>query len=132
MERKTYNTKQKRELLDFFASNPHSSFSSADIISAPELNIGEATVYRLLSKLTEEGKLNKMISNRADGARYQFHPHDSCDGHFHLRCTKCGELVCTECSFMADMGKHLGADHGFTIDPKKTVIYGICRECKGE
>ena len=131
MERKEYKTKQRSKLLAFFEKHPHESFSAAEIISSGELDIGEATVYRTLAKLSEEGRLNKVISNTADGARYQYHPQKSCEGHFHLRCTKCGETVCADCSFMADMGKHLGLDHGFTVDPRKTVIYGVCKACKG-
>ena len=131
METKRYKTKQRSALLDFFASHSDKTFSASELIADPALGLGEATVYRQLSKLSEEGKLNKIISNASDGARYQYHPHESCNGHFHLRCTKCGELVCAECSFMENMEKHLGADHGFTVDPKKTVIYGICKECKG-
>ena len=131
MEHKRYKTKQRSTLLDFFASNPDKSFSAAELIALPELGLAEATVYRQLSKLSEDGKLNKIISNASDGARYQFHPHESCDGHFHLRCTKCGGMVCADCSFMENMEKHLGTDHGFIVDSKKTVIYGICKACKG-
>lgn len=129
MEQKRYQTKQRKALLDFFEKHPHEAFSASDIISVG-LGIGEATVYRALSKLADEGRLNKIISNAADGAKYQYHPHKACEGHFHLRCTKCGETVCADCSFMADMGKHLGLDHGFTVDAKKTVIYGVCKSCK--
>ncbi len=131
MEGKRYKTKQRSALLGFFEAHPDRSFSAAELIALPELGLGEATIYRHLSKLSDEGKLNKVISNAADGARYQFHPQESCEGHFHLRCTKCGELVCAECSFMENMEKHLGADHGFTVDPRRTVIYGICKTCKG-
>ena len=131
MEQRRYKTKQRSILLDFFASCPDKTFSASELIAMSELGLGEATIYRQLSKLSEEGVLNKIISSASDGARYQFHPHESCDAHFHLRCTKCGELVCAECSFMENMEKHLNLDHGFAVDPKKTVIYGICKECQG-
>ena len=131
MDNKRYKTKQRSILLDFFASHPERSFSAAELIASRELKLGEATIYRQLSKLSEEGSLNKIILNASEGARYQYHPMHECEGHFHLRCTKCGELVCAECSFMENMGRHLGLDHGFTVDPKKTVIYGICKSCKG-
>lgn len=130
MKQKTYKTKQRSILLDFFAEHPENSYSAADLITSGELDMGAATIYRQLAKLSEEGSLNKIISSASDGAKYQFHPPLDCDKHIHLRCTKCGALELAECHFAHDLEEHLDADHGFTVDPKKTVIFGICRSCK--
>jgi len=126
-EHKTYNTKQKEALINFFKQNPEMCFSPADIINNPNLKMGSATVYRLLTKLKNEGIIKSFLLGEKKFVAYQY---NSCGcEHFHLKCLKCGELIHSECDVIKSMQAHISSEHGFIIDSSKTVLYGICKEC---
>ena len=130
MEVKSYNTKQRASLLKIFEDNPEKCFSAKELIRNPEVSLGEATVYRTLSKFVEEGKLKKYISSDSDGAMYQYsgdNPH--CGSHFHLKCVECGVLIHMDCHLMDSFKEHIKKEHFFTVDNAKTTLYGICDNC---
>ncbi|MBE6903750.1 MAG: transcriptional repressor [Ruminococcaceae bacterium] len=127
---KMYNTKQKSLIIDFFKNSPDKCFSAKQIIQSNELEMGQATVYRMLSKLSEEGVLKKFISEYDGCANYRLNNCNNCDSHFHLKCLKCGEIIHTDCDIMGKVGTHLAKDHNFVMDNSKTIIYGVCKDCK--
>ena len=90
MDNKKYNTKQKNELLEFFKENSDKCFLAKDIIKNSSISLGEATVYRTLSRFVEDGLLKKFISSEGSGAYYQYNENSrGCDSHFHLKFFKC-------------------------------------------
>ena len=134
MDRNNYNTKQRDEIVEFFSRHRGKCFSAKDIIRSGEIKSGEATVYRTLSKLAENGVL-KRFTDGASGACYQLAESSDCDKHFHLKCEKCGKLIHIDCGFMAEIKQHIESDHNFYVDLGKTVFYGLCDDCsnkKGE
>lgn len=134
MDRNNYNTKQRDEIVEFFSRHRGKCFSAKDIIRSGEIKSGEATVYRTLSKLAENGVL-KRFTDGASGACYQLAESSDCDKHFHLKCEKCGKLIHVDCGFMAEIKQHIESDHDFYVDLGKTVFYGLCGACasaKGE
>ncbi len=131
MDSKTYKTRQRDKLLNFFEENKDKCFLAKDIIKNTGISLGEATIYRTLSKFTEDGLIKKFISPEGGGAYYQYNGcSHGCRSHFHLKCVKCGTLFHMDCPFMIDMTSHIEAEHGFCIDNSKTTLYGICRECR--
>lgn len=90
-------------------------------------NMGLSTVYRQLDKLVKNGSIRKFSSSAGESACYQ-EINTNCD-HFHLRCVKCGKLEHLSCTVLASISQHVELDHGFKIDPSKTVFYGVCKEC---
>ena len=133
MDKMSYNTKQRDEIVEFFGRHRGDCFTAKDIIKSGEISVGEATVYRTLSKLANQGVLKRYTGDGA-GASYQLNEGESCNSHFHLKCESCGRLIHMDCGFMADMKKHIESSHDFTVDIGKTVIYGLCGDCgsKGE
>jgi len=134
MENKqNYNTKQRLNLIQFFKNNPGECFSAKEIIKNPEISLGEATIYRSLSKFVSEGKLKKYISPDGEGAFYQYNDNalnPACNDHFHLKCISCGTLVHMDCELMGSIKEHIDKEHGFSIDNSKTTLYGLCSKCK--
>ena len=128
MDRNNYNTKQRDEIVEFFSRHRGKCFSAKDIIRSGEIKSGEATVYRTLSKLAENGVLKRFIDG-ASGACYQLVESSDCDKHFHLKCEKCGKLIHVDCGFMAEIKQHIEASHDFYVDLGKTVFYGLCGDC---
>ncbi|MGN1422148.1 MAG: Fur family transcriptional regulator [Oscillospiraceae bacterium] len=128
MDRNSYNTKQRDEIVEFFGRHRGTCFTAKEIIRSGEITVGEATVYRTLSRLTNQGIL-KRYTDGENGAAYQLNESEKCDSHFHLKCERCMKIIHMDCNFMAEMKQHIESSHDFSVDIGKTVIYGICGEC---
>lgn len=131
--KREYSTKQRGVILDFLRqASTHTT--AKDILShlkSQNIKISSATVYRTLEKLEKEGVVRKMALGDGLSACYQYTEGASCQGHFHLKCIECGELIHLSCQFLDEMEKHILGEHGFTISSGKTVIYGRCEKCSG-
>ena len=46
-----------------------------------------------------------------------------------MKCELCGRLIHLECDELEELGGHLKAEHGFVINPLRTVFYGLCTDC---
>lgn len=131
-ERNFYQTKQKKLIYDFFLKNPHRQFSAKEVFDCvkSQAEIGESTVYRLIKRLTDDGDIRRFNGKNVKSVVYQFADKgDHCHEHFHLKCENCGELIHLDCGLVKEFEKHLGINHGFSIDHLKTVVYGICGAC---
>lgn len=128
MSDNSYKTKQRDEIVEFFNSHRGKCYTAKDLIKSGEVSSGEATVYRTLSKLAGQGILKRFTDG--DAACYQLNESEECSRHFHLKCESCGRLIHMDCDFMADMSRHIEQSHSFFVDIGKTVIYGLCGECK--
>lgn len=127
MSDNTYKTKQRDEIVEFFNSHRGKCYSAKELIKSGEVSSGEATIYRTLSKLANQGILKKFTDG--DAACYQLNESEECSRHFHLKCERCGKLIHMDCDFMAEMSRHIEQSHNFCVDIGKTVIYGLCGEC---
>ncbi len=127
-EKTTYRTRQRDGILRFFTENPDRCFTARDLVG--QVDAGEATIFRTLSTLTEEGKLKKFTGGSGESAYYQFNASE-CALHIHLKCRGCGKLIHMDCAFMREILAHFKNEHAFTVDCGQTVIYGLCGDCTG-
>ena len=127
-----YHTKQRDAVLRFFMDHGDRCFTAREVYE--QVDAGEATVFRAIAGLTESGLLNKYVSGsaRSDSATYQYNPCGDRADHIHLKCERCGELIHMDCTFMATILAHFLDEHGFAVDCGKTVIYGLCENCREE
>ena len=128
-----YNTRQKRELLSFLKERSLQHFSVDEVVFEMRdrgERIGRSTVYRYLELLAEQGSVRKYTG--VQGVTQYQHVEDaaSCDGHFHMMCSRCGNLMHVDCALMRSMSEHLMKDHGFMLDPRETILVGVCEECR--
>lgn len=88
--------------------------------------IGFATVYRFLRKLTE---LNYVTEVRMGGlpARYELTPRRH---HDHLTCTHCGMIVEFENSQIEQLQSRVATQNGFLLTHHVLELYGLCRQCQ--
>lgn len=136
MTKKSYQTKQRDEVLRCMKSFGDAHFTAADVVSRLHRKgsaIGRATVYRALDRMAEGGELRRYVVDGTTAACYQWveAPQDvSCHEHFHLKCEGCGRLIHVECDELSRIAMHMKEDHGFQIDHTKTVFYGRCEDCR--
>ncbi len=127
----TYITKQQRAVLSCIEQCPGSRATAMALTE--ELHrqgqpVGLSTVYRQLENLSRQGLVHKIVTD--NGACYQY-----CDGRSHkdcflLQCEKCGTIYHMDCSHLGELYDHLLTGHGFAINPRRTVFYGLCRKCR--
>ncbi len=87
--------------------------------------IGFATVYRFLRKLTETGYVTEV---RMGGlpARYELTPRKH---HDHITCLDCGKIVEFENMEIERLQKEVAHSHGFTLSSHVLELYGKCQTC---
>lgn len=132
---KMYNTKQKSILVACLEKHKHESLTVDGVCAALEREnekIGRSTVYRYLEALVSEGMISRFAPEEGKSVNYRFIG-SGCgdDCHFHLICTECGKVSHTHCHEMESLLSHMASEHGFKINEKKTVLYGVCEKCGG-
>ena len=133
MMRGEYNTRQKRELQKFLMERSMQHFSVDEVVF--ELRdrgekVGRSTVYRYLEQLAEQGSVRKYQSVQGVTQYQHVENADACGAHFHMMCSKCGDLLHVDCKLMGTLCAHLMDDHGFELDPRETIMVGICQKCR--
>ena len=129
-----YNTKQKSAVLDCLARHKSESLTVDGVcaaLAADGVCAGRSTVYRHLEELCREGAISRFAAERGKSATYRVIGSECGDDcHFHLICTECGAVSHTHCHELEALFLHMAAAHGFSVDAKKTVLYGVCQKCR--
>lgn len=133
----SYNTKQSCEILQYIKDNEGRHLTAQDIVDyfhEHGTNVGAATVYRRLDRLTGDGLVNKYIIDDKSPACYEFIGDSNCcvGTCYHMKCESCGRLFHLSCDEIDGFFAHVKKDHGFVLDPKRTVFYGLCTECSAK
>lgn len=130
-----YMTGHKKRILDFLIRNKDHHYTVDEIISAlsvGDTKPGKSTVYRQISSLLEDGVIRRFEAADSDSFVYQYAVGVGCEHHFHLKCSRCGNLLHMECDKLDEVRRHILSDHGFLIGGS-SIIYGVCAGCqKGE
>ena len=130
-----YNTRTRQLILDYLINNRQHAVSASNILEHLEeqgASPNPTTVYRYLDKLAKDGTVIKYVAEKGCQAAYQYvEPGRGCEQHLHLKCVKCGKIIHLECHFMEEISHHIEESHGFTLQCKNSILYGVCKECKG-
>jgi len=127
----SYITKQQRSVLARMEAHREDCVSAQELaeeLRAEGEQIGVATVYRQLDKLERRGSVHKALTE--DGAFYQFCPGGERGDCFLLKCERCGRIAHVDCERFAPLYRHLEEEHGFQVDPRRTMLFGVCAACR--
>ena len=130
-----YRTRQQELLFAYLEKNKGKHFTAEDVrlhFEKAKTPIGIATVYRHLEKLAGEGIVQKYFIDEHSAACFEYSGKETCpkdSEHFHLKCDVCGTLFHLECEELSEIGRHLLEEHGFSLNPFRTVLYGTCKKC---
>lgn len=122
-----YNTKQKDIILDIIKKEKK-EFTVKDIYDKVKNKTGLTTVYRLVDKLVDEGRLSKNIS-KDNVTYYQYLEECNHDNHFYLKCESCGNMIHVDCDCIGDLTKHIFNEHKFNLSHDHIIINGLCSNC---
>lgn len=129
-----YATTNRKKIMDFLKASSDRTVTAADVdyyLKEQESEVNITTIYRYLDKLAKDGTVIKYAAEKGCYASYQYvEPGRNCDGHLHMKCVKCGKIIHLECHFMDEISHHIEEGHGFTLQCKNSILYGVCKECK--
>ncbi|MCI5675563.1 MAG: transcriptional repressor [Ezakiella sp.] len=94
--------------------------------------LGLATIYRNLQKLVEKGVVAKYVIAGTNSACFEFLgecQHEAC---IHLKCESCGEIFHLNCKSILEVKEHINDSHGFNLNLRSTIFYGLCDKCKNK
>ena len=121
-------TAPRLKILNLFENTEQRHMSAEDVyrlLIAEDLDIGLATVYRVLPQFEQAGLLvrHHFESGKAVFELNQGHHHD------HLVCLKCGHV---EEFFDAEIEQRqdaIAAARGFKVESHSMYLYGLCCNC---
>jgi len=130
----TYKTKAREEIITYLKKHTEQRFTAGEIYEAVNTRaagINKTTIYRNLDRLCETGDLLRFKEPNLDSWYYQYSSeHEHCDEHMHAQCSECGRIFHLEKPFVNNFGKKVLSEYGLDINPSKTVIIGVCDECR--
>lgn len=125
---KTYNTHQRKSLIDFLQNNSSKAFTIEEIIGEIG-DISQSTAYRLMTKLVEDGLVHRTVKGNSRSFVYQYINDKTCEGHLHMKCTDCGKVYHLDSSVTVQIQNDIMSSTNFQVD-SHTVLLGKCSVCK--
>jgi len=116
------------KILDIFRRADERHQSAEDVyrtLIAEDVDIGLATVYRVLTQFEQAGIL---VRSQFDGGKAVFELNDG-DHHDHLICTHCNKVVEFSDEVIESRQYKIAEDHGFALESHTMMLYGMCPAC---
>ncbi|QRN41862.1 MAG: ferric iron uptake transcriptional regulator [Neisseriaceae bacterium] len=121
-------TGPRLKILNLFETHPDMHMSADDIyriVLEKNMDIGVATVYRVLTQFEEAGILTRHHFDTGK-AVYELNTGDHHDHIICIRCGKVSEFFDTE---MEELQEKIASKHGYKILDHALYIYGVCPDC---
>lgn len=131
-KRASYNTEQRHQVIECLDANTGRYQTVDEIFSllrSQGANVGRTTVYRTLEKLAAEGSVSKVVGAPGSSAFYRKVTTDDPE-QGQLLCLECGRVFPLDCSMLKDFSNHVLEHHGFALDSRRTVLCGVCEDCR--
>lgn len=129
--RGTYQTRQRRAVLEFLSRHGERQFTVDELLTAMGDDApGRSTAYRLLERLAEEGAVRRFLPEGSHTAAFQATTTGRCDAHLHLKCTGCGRLIHLDDALTDAVQAQLLRCADFAVDDSRTTIFGVCAACR--
>jgi len=118
-------TKSVKTILGLFDQNAK-AFSSVDLIEKFKDQMNKTTVYRILERLEDDGKLHSFKGE--DGLQWYAKckgctPEHHSDIHPHFQCSDCGKTECLD----VDITIPKVSNH--SIEKAEFLLVGTCEDC---
>ena len=126
-----YSTKQRETLLKLLSDNADKPMSASDIAAALDgEGISISAIYRNLSALEYEGRVQRLTVGGSTQVYYRFTGAKGCEKHLHLSCFKCGHTYHMDIPATNSLIDEVLSGSDFKVDSANTVLYGVCSKCR--
>ncbi len=123
---KRRNSAQKQMILDALKKLKHPTVQEVlDEVIKQYPHMSRATVYRNLHLLAEYGVI-KSLTFPDSPERFDL----QMSMHYHMTCTRCGEIFNIEQEYFKDIDEKIAEDTGFSIESHTIYFKGVCHLCK--
>ncbi len=126
----TRNTKQKETILKVLSKKENMFHPTAQdivrIVREEDKTISQATIYRNINKLVEEGTLLKLSTN--ENYKYDINTNI----HAHLVCKNCDNVTDLYDQDYQNMIENIESKYKIKIDESNIIFNGYCEECNGK
>jgi Fur family transcriptional regulator, ferric uptake regulator len=122
-------TLPRLKILDIFQSSPVRHLTAEDVyklLLAENMDVGLATVYRVLTQFEQAGLLNR---NHFESGKAIFELNEG-SHHDHLVCLDCGRVEEFVDEEIEKRQQSIAAERGFKIAEHALAIYGSCTKEK--
>ena len=116
------------KILDIFRKSGERHLSAEDVyrlLLVDQVEIGLATVYRVLTQFEQAGVLSR---SQFDTGKAVFELNDG-EHHDHLVCTNCGTVVEFSDEDIERRRQRVAKENGFMLESHAMVLYGTCSAC---
>ncbi len=124
-------TLPRLKILDIFQKNTERHLSAEDVyrlLLSDNLEIGLATVYRVLTQFEQAGILSR---NYFESGKAVFELNEG-SHHDHIVCVDCGRVVEFHDDGIEKRQQEIAGQKGFEIVDHTLAIYGRCARCRQE
>ncbi|WBL21490.1 Fur family transcriptional regulator [Zunongwangia sp. HRR-M8] len=126
-EKKTRNTKHQQAVLDLL-QKATKTLTADEIKEQIEDNINKTTVYRMLDRFVDAGKIHFVTGQ--NGKSYyalckdcEEEPEQHIHNHLHFQCENCGNVECLPQTLEVPTLKN------YQIKETQLLLIGICKTC---
>lgn len=121
-------TKHKLAILSLLNSNKHLDATQIfNLLQDRGINIGFATIYRILTNFENNGLIQKHHFNHEQSTYELINPNEH---HDHLICTNCHKVIEFLNENIESLQNEIAATNNFKIVSHSLNIYGICSKCQ--
>ncbi|MCC7006244.1 MAG: ferric iron uptake transcriptional regulator [Ottowia sp.] len=121
-------TTPRLKILEIFQTSAQRHLSAEDIyrtLLTEHLDIGLATVYRVLTQFEQAGLLKR---NNFESGKAIFELNEG-SHHDHLVCLACGRVEEFFDAQIEERQKTVAQSRGFTLQDHALALYGLCASC---
>lgn len=117
------------KILQIFENSKERHLSAEDIhaqLKDDEMELGLATIYRVLTQFEQAGLLNRHFF---EGGRAVFELNAG-EHHDHLICTQCGKVVEFYSPEIEQLQNKVAEQYGFLLESHAHYLYALCKKCQ--
>ena len=122
-------TGPRLKVLQGFHSHERRHLTAEDVhrhMLEQKVDVGLATVYRVLGQLTDVGILNRNMFE-SNKAVYELHEGDH---HDHIICLECGRVDEFSDDVIEERQRSIAQSNGYALAQHQLALYGYCPVCR--
>lgn len=122
-------TGPRLKILDLFENHPEEHLSAEDVyrlLLEDEVEIGVATIYRVLTQFEQAGIL---LRHHFESGKAVYELNTG-GHHDHIVCVKCGKVSEFHNELIESLQDKIAEEHGYRIVDHALYMYGVCADCE--